>query len=171
MWFVSLSLFVSIRICTYARFIEFVWLHLVTWQPYPCVFWDPAMVNDELQKQHNNTFEPLGTSSKLLTRQIPSGKQTVCCWKMTIYCIVSFPIKKMVIFHSCVKLPEGNNSLSTSQVGGFCWCSTILFGWRSYVINYICHDKKQAWIKYPYWRMVISPLIRIYILIVGNCYW
>ena len=69
MWFVSLSLFVSIRICTYAHFIEFVWLHLVTWQPYPRVFWDPAIV------------------------KYPLVNKQFAVEKMAIYCIESFPIK------------------------------------------------------------------------------
>ena len=37
---------------------------------------------------------------------LPSGNLTVCYWKWPF--IVDFPINSMVIFHSYVKLPEGN---------------------------------------------------------------
>jgi hypothetical protein len=38
-------------------------------------------------------------------RVVPSGKQTVCYWKLSF--IVELPSYKMVIFYSYVSLPEG----------------------------------------------------------------
>ena len=61
-------------------------------------------------------------------RKVPSGKLTVRYWKWPF--ILDFPMKKRVIFHSYVSLPEG---LSSSKSFWYCicvrqpWYSTYMF--------------------------------------------